>query len=346
MKLLIFSGRATGPDYALFANALNEFGIEATNLTERLYLSRLPLLHIVPSPTSIRFIKRFAPDLVLADSPYYIPEIAKLTGRKIFYHMLGDLWTELNTDKTNLNYIFGRMHLYYLNAILGKSIQDTDFVLANSKWLLNIVKKKIPTHQANLLYTGIDANEWMPEPRVPQFFLKHPAVVGVFDFNVYQKVLGLIKFAKVIKKMPNVNFYFVGNGPYFNLARQSCPPNMFLMGRVSQPEVKKVLASGDIFVHPAGLDVLPRSVKEASLMEKPIIASNVGGIPEIVRNNQTGYLCEIDDVDEWVEKIGFLLDNPDVARGLGKNARRFVMETFGWRRIAEGFLETLKAFRA
>ena len=79
-------------------------------------------------------------------------------------------------------------------------------------------------------------------------------------------------------------------------------------------------------------------------MEKPIIASNVGGIPEIVKNNQTGYLCEIDYVDQWIGKIRFLLDNPDVARMFGKNARKFVMETFDWKKITEGFLKTLKSF--
>jgi len=95
-------------------------------------------------------------------------------------------------------------------------------------------------------------------------------------------------------------------------------------------------------VHPSGLDALPRSVKEASLMEKPIIASNVGGIPEMVRDNQTGYLCNVDDVDQWIERIRFLLDNPDVGRKFGKNAREFVASTFSWRRIAEDFLKNLE----
>jgi len=106
-----------------------------------------------------------------------------------------------------------------------------------------------------------------------------------------------------------------------------------------------MLDSCDIFVHPSGSDVLPRTVKEASLMEKPIVASNIGGIPEIVKDNETGYLCDIDKTDEWIEKIRFLLENPDVARKFGKNAREFVMETFNWRRIARGFRENLSALR-
>ena len=78
-------------------------------------------------------------------------------------------------------------------------------------------------------------------------------------------------------------------------------------------------------------------------MEKPIIASNVGGIPEIVKDSETGYLCNIDDDEGWIRKIRFLLDNPSVARKFGKNAREFVTNAFDWRRIAESFLKNLRA---
>ena len=119
---------------------------------------------------------------------------------------------------------------------------------------------------------------------------------------------------------------------------------MFLVGRVSGIQAREFLEMGDVFVHPSGLDALPRSVKEASLMEKPIVASDTGGIPEIVRNDQTGYLCDIDNADEWAERIRFLLDNPEVGRRFGKNARKFVKETFDWEKIAERFRRILMNF--
>jgi glycosyltransferase involved in cell wall biosynthesis len=222
-------------------------------------------------------------------------------------------------------------------------LRKIDLFLPNSKWLQKQVKQQFPDHPTQVLYVGINAGKWVPSQNTP-FKVKHPAVVGVFPLVIYQKVSGLLKFTRVIRKMPDVNFYFAGDGPYFNLIKQNCPPNMFLIGRVSEPGVKKLLESGDIFVHPSELDALPRVVKEASLMEKPIVASNIGGIPEIVINNQTGYLCEIDNVDQWIGKIRFLLDNLDVARRFGKNARKFVKKTFDWRKIAERLLEILRDF--
>ena len=104
-----------------------------------------------------------------------------------------------------------------------------------------------------------------------------------------------------------------------------------------------MLEGCDVFVHPSGLDAFPRSVKEASLLEKPIVASNVGGIPEIIRDNETGYLCEIDNIDQWVEKIRFFLDNPNIASMFGKRAREYVLKKFDWDRLAESFVETLSS---
>jgi glycosyltransferase involved in cell wall biosynthesis len=343
MKIIVVASKSNFDDYSDFVNVLNASRAEAI-IVDRPYnrfLSKLGPVHFFPNPELIRLIKSYKPDLVITDLPDYTPRIAKLTNRKVFYHMLGDSWSELDFAKTYSRSFYARINFHYLKALFNDSIKEADLVLANSKWLLDIVKEKMPTRSAKLFYTGINSLRWFPEQKTSTY-LRYPAVVGVFDFEVYQKVLGLIKFTRVVRRMPDVNFYFVGDGPYFNSVKQMCPQNMFLIGRVSKPQVKNLLDGCSIFVHPSGLDVLPRSVKEASLMAKPIIASNVGGIPEMVKDNQTGYLCDINNVNQWIEKIRFLLDNPDISRTLGKNARKFVLETYDWTKIANRFLETFK----
>ncbi|MFX0132847.1 MAG: glycosyltransferase, partial [Candidatus Hodarchaeota archaeon] len=76
---------------------------------------------------------------------------------------------------------------------------------------------------------------------------------------------------------------------------------------------------------------------------KPIIACNVGGIPEIVENNKTGYLIDNDD-DEWIDKIHYFLDNPKIAKTFGKNAREHVIEKFNWDTIAKDFYKKLNNY--
>jgi len=339
MRLLIVSTKHRLAGYIEFVKALHSLGVEAICAHDLKYcfLCESKPLDIVPIPKLLGLIKRFNPNFVMTDLVHYVPDMAKLVNRHVLYHLRGT-WNEFYWDRTMYPSLFARMYTYYMAKTW--SIKKVDLILPNSRWLQKKVKQHLPNHPTQVLYVGINAEKWVPSHNTT-FNVKHPAVVGVFPFSKYAKVSGILKFNAVIRKMPDVNFYFAGNGPYLNLVKQNCPSNMSLLGRVSRSGIKKLLESGDLFVHPSGLDALPRSVKEASLMEKPIIASNVGGTPEIVKNDQTGYLCNIDDVDQWIGKIRFLLDNPDVARKLGKNAREFVIETFNWKKIAKNFLKNL-----
>jgi glycosyltransferase involved in cell wall biosynthesis len=345
MRLLIVSTKHRLAGYFDFVEALASLGAEAVCVHDLKYcfLCESKPLHVVPVPKLLKLVKQFNPDFIMTDSPYYVPYLGKLINRRVLFHMRGDVWSEAFLDRAYYPSLFTRVYSHYLAKVNTPGVKKADLVLPNCKWLQRKVEQRLPNHLTEVLYVGIDAEEWVSNQSVASD-VKHPMVVGVFPFTIYAKVTGLLKFTRVAKEMPDVTFYFAGDGPYLNMAKKKCPPNMLLIGKLSRSEVKKLLESGDIFVHPSGSDALPRSVKEASLLEKPVVASNVGGIPEIVENNQSGYLCNINDVGEWVGKIRFLLDNPNVARRFGENARKFVAETFNWRNIADNFLRDLKTF--
>lgn len=295
-----------------------------------------------PSPKFLKLIKEFNPNFIFTNFPDYKNFLKSLFTRPLLLHLRGDKLEEYSWNRALYPSLISRIYTHYHYTKINSDIKRANLILPNSKWLQKKVKEYIPNHPSHVLYNGINPEKWILNDNIKLLSLKHPAVIGVFPFNVYPKVLGFLKFLRVIKKMHDVNFYFAGSGPFFNLINRNRPSNMFLLGRITKLEVKRLLASGDIFVHPSGLDVLPRSVKEASLMEKPIIASNIGGIPEIVEDNKTGYLLDINDIDQWIEKIRFLLDNSSIAKIFGKNARKFVLDKFNWEKIAKNFNETIK----
>jgi glycosyltransferase involved in cell wall biosynthesis len=70
---------------------------------------------------------------------------------------------------------------------------------------------------------------------------------------------------------------------------------------------------------------------------KPIIATPVGGIPEVIKDGENGLLVE-PDAKKIAGKIEFLLENPQIAKKLGENAKR-TAEKFTWEKTAERFLE-------
>ena len=349
MRILILSSDERIADYSEFAKALSCFGAESlcASSSKYCFLSKTGPLHVIPTPRFLKLVKSFNPDFLLTDQPFYVPQLAKLVGRRSLFHLRGNPWSEFYVDAAMYPSFFDRMYTQYLAAIKDRSIKATHLVLPNSRWLEKQVKEHLQDCPTRVLYVGIDPRKWSPSGNLKgslKFNVKRPALVGVFQFNQYEKISGLMKFIRVVRQMKDVNFYFAGTGPYLELVKQECPSNMFLVGKLSGIQIREFLEMGDVFVHPSGLDALPRCVKEAALMEKPIVASNEGGIPEIVLDEQTGYLCNIDDTDQWVKRIRFLLDNPGVAEEFGKNARKFVEETFDWKGIASRLLGIIRDY--
>ena len=86
----------------------------------------------------------------------------------------------------------------------------------------------------------------------------------------------------------------------------------------------------------------PHTVLEASLMKKPVIATDVGGISESVIENQTGFLIKEDDSSSWISKISYLIDNPNELKKMGLQGYEFVNENFLWEKIAKDFLKIIK----
>jgi len=79
-------------------------------------------------------------------------------------------------------------------------------------------------------------------------------------------------------------------------------------------------------------------------LEKPVIATNVGGIPELMKNNETGYLIKKGNSDELNEKLMILLNDPEKRKRFGISGRNFVKENFSWEKIAKDFMNTVNHY--
>lgn len=93
-------------------------------------------------------------------------------------------------------------------------------------------------------------------------------------------------------------------------------------------DVPCLLQAMDVFVLPSVSEGLPLSILEAMALGKPVVASNVGGIPEVVKDGITGYLVPPKDPEPLAEKILLLLHHPQVAVYLGQSGRKRVHEAF------------------
>ena len=131
------------------------------------------------------------------------------------------------------------------------------------------------------MYQGINSKNWFFEKGMK---LKHPCVGLVQSANIWGKTREMLILKNVLKKFPNVMFYLVGDGPYaktLNLELSQFENFKWLGNLEYTNGVRQFLSEIDIYALISGIDMAPLTLLEAQLMKKPVIATSVGGIPEL-----------------------------------------------------------------
>ncbi|MBN2046659.1 MAG: glycosyltransferase family 4 protein [Anaerolineaceae bacterium] len=99
-----------------------------------------------------------------------------------------------------------------------------------------------------------------------------------------------------------------------------------LPGRVAGEQKERMLQNTDLFILPSYDEVLPMALLEGMASGAAVIATAVGGIPEIVENSINGFLINPGDVDDLTAKIALLLDHPHIREEMGKRSRELVKQ--------------------
>jgi glycosyltransferase involved in cell wall biosynthesis len=137
----------------------------------------------------------------------------------------------------------------------------------------------------------------------------------------------------------------VGDGPYSEkiLPELSKYDNFKWLGPLKYPnEVRKFLSEIDVYSLLTGIDMSPLTLQEAQLMEKPVIATNVGGVPELLQNEKTGFLVEPNETSKLEESLTLLLEDEKKRKEMGKKGREFIKKKFSWEIITKQFSEVMK----
>ncbi len=124
-------------------------------------------------------------------------------------------------------------------------------------------------------------------------------------------------------------FNIVGDGPIkdelIEMARNSGLDNVKFLGFLKGENLFAEINKSDVVIIPSEwYENYPVSVMEAFALGRPVIGARIGGIPEMVKDNETGLTFESGNSDELCEKIKYVLDNPDKSVSWGINAREFI----------------------
>jgi N-acetyl-alpha-D-glucosaminyl L-malate synthase BshA len=131
-------------------------------------------------------------------------------------------------------------------------------------------------------------------------------------------------FARVLEKGIKTRLIMVGDGS----ERQNCEHRARCLGIYDQcsfvgkqPRIVDYLSACDVLLLPSDQESFGLAALEAMACEVPVIASRVGGLPEVVTDGETGYLSTVGDLDKMATDAARLLVDPKMRREMGQRAR-------------------------
>tara|TARA_B110000014_G_scaffold262171_1_gene255556 strand:+ start:2143 stop:3219 length:1077 start_codon:yes stop_codon:yes gene_type:complete len=350
MKILIVGSESRNYHLSSFSDELNKLGVESKVIIDTEHIEKTLSLNFKSRNDKkkkiLQILKKFNPDTVMLDRISSIGQIILDEKIPLLLLLRGNYWEETElakktNDKSNLKFL----SFYKNQKLADKIFSQATLVLPISKYLKNEFKKRFPETNCEVLYAdGRKFSDWTHDKDEK---ISHPSVGLVQGFDIWGKTKELNTLQNVMKKLPNVTFYLAGDG----LHKEKIIPklekfeNFVWLGNEYYNDypkkIKKFLSSIDVFLLLSGLEGLGQSIIEAMIMKKPVIASNVGGIPEIVKDSKTGFLVESGDSERIIFLINELLTKPSITTKIIENAKKDV-EKFSWKTIAKEFFDILK----
>ena len=92
------------------------------------------------------------------------------------------------------------------------------------------------------------------------------------------------------------------------------------------------------------MDLAPLTLKEAQLMKKPVIATNVGGNPEMMIDGKTGFLVEQGNHEQIIARLSLLVADKELSKKMGNDGRKFIEDTFNWKLVTKNFIEMIEPY--
>lgn len=206
-----------------------------------------------------------------------------------------------------------------------------------------------------VVFNGIDENHFSPISKEEK--IKHRKDMGFFKEDVLLINVGRMDrlknqsvLLKTLKRLPfQTKLLLVGDGENYQKLKDEAKVlrlenRVFFLGK--RKDVNKLLRIADIFVFPSLSEGLPLAVIEAMASGLPIVASDVGGIPELVKEKVNGFLIKPMSLGSIERAIYNLIHNSSLREKMGENSEKIFKESFTLSAMCKAYIEIYqKVFR-
>ena len=263
-----------------------------------------------------------------------------------FSTMLAAYVANLFTIKNKPILINGEHGTLYFDTFKHRTIQKFLFNRMNKNLTVSAELKTEIFHRFNInkdnfypIINGVDTHKFSPNEYLSNMIReklnisKNSIIIGsvgrLVSVKNYDSLIAA--FSSLVDTYSNIHLVLAGEGPErtsleFKAKQYNIEDRVHLLGR--RDDVNSIINAIDIFVLPSFSEGLSNTLLESMSCGTPVIACNVGGNPEIIVENQTGYLYESNNISELSKLLKNLISNPLLLKDISVKARQHILDNF------------------
>jgi glycogen(starch) synthase len=247
--------------------------------------------------------------------------------------------------------------MHRLAKLEGETAKNATLIVTISKYSLEKIENYygVDAAKVRIVPNGVDPEEFKPVAETDREggrrrlgLGSEPCVLFVGSLIPRKGLPFLVEAAeKIVKEYSGTKFVIVGEGPLknrllSNLETANLSGNFTFLGNVKGDMLPALYNCADVFALPSIQEGQGIVLLEAQASARPVVAFDVGGVNEAVRNGETGLLVKRGSTEELADALLKLLSDKALREKMGANGRRFVTENFTWDICAQKMLNVYR----
>ena len=225
-------------------------------------------------------------------------------------------------------------------------IQQSDGVTSVSKFLKQATIETFDFDEIEVIPNFICPTSYQKIDDSP---LKHELapngerlLIHVSNFRAVKRPADCVEIlAKVLQKGANAKLIMVGDGPEYSAVHHRAK-TLNVLERTEfvgkQAKIADYLGIADVSLLPSELESFGLAALEAQACELPVVASRVGGIPEVINDGETGFMSDVGDTEKMSDDVLQLLDDEELRQRFGKRGRELAISRYSSEKIIPQYI--------
>lgn len=335
-----------GHDVIIFSKGNNEKPTDVKMLGHCGALQPVPHPYLPPFHSDIYgfFVRRFlerlqrAPDILHIHSPL-VPNISNHIPTISTFH------SPMNSgvgkmEQADMRYVASKMMLIASSRRIEKSLAEcSKLVTVVSDSVGREMRQRpynVSTERIRVMGNGVDHRFFVPDDSR----LQRKRIFWAGRLDSGKGLYDLANCAaRVIPSDKEISFRVAGDGPLRRrlenlVARLEISERFKILGRLDRRQMLEEYQSAELFLLTSHYEGLPTTVLEAMACGTPCLSTSIGGVRDLIKDDENGFLVTVGDIASMAEKLLDILADPARIKGVSKEARNVIIKRFCWESLA------------